>query len=90
MWTFCFALDIYLQLNRIYVPSRSYHMLCWGFVGILTGLRAVMEHVNTGSYCTLPVQQASAQYLVFYVPIAVVMIALPVLFGLSLPKLRER
>ncbi|XP_065839645.1 cyclic AMP receptor-like protein A [Oscarella lobularis] len=92
MWTFCYALDIYLQLRDKNVPHRSYHVLCWGFAGILSGLQIVLSHFATHPpypYCLLPSDHALAKYLSFYVTIAVVMVSLPVLFLLSLAEIRR-
>ncbi|XP_065839646.1 G-protein coupled receptor 143-like [Oscarella lobularis] len=89
MWTFCYALDIHFQLRGKRVSPRSYHVLCWGFAGILTLLQAVINHIPPFHYCKLPAERADAKYLAFYAILALIMIAVPVIFLLSLPKIRR-
>ena len=104
MWTFCYALDVYLQLKKLTVPLASYHVLCWGTAAVITifksviiGLRDSNPPVDSSCYplhpngrnCVLPSGISTAVYLAFFLPIVFTMLACPILFLLSLPKIHQ-
>ncbi|XP_065840216.1 uncharacterized protein [Oscarella lobularis] len=90
MWTFSYALDIHFQLReKPGVSSRSYHVLCWGFAGILTVLQALINYLPPSHHCSLSTGRADAKYIAFYWILVFIMFAVPIIFLLNLPKIRQ-
>lgn len=104
MWTFCYALDIYLQLKKRVVSLFAYHVLCWGTAAVITVFKNVLIHlrdskpeVNSPCYqfhpneknCVLPSAISATVYLAFFLPIIFTMFLCPILFLMSLPKIKR-
>ncbi|KAL9951239.1 hypothetical protein ACROYT_G043864 [Oculina patagonica] len=89
MWTLFYSLDVCLQVHRRHscFNSKLYHLMSWPVAAWLVGWG---QYAYFGSYvyCSSH-EQALVHYLVCYVPLLLVMLALPLIYWKAYRKVSQ-
>ncbi|XP_039599518.1 G-protein coupled receptor 143 isoform X1 [Polypterus senegalus] len=82
-WAFCYAIDVYLVVKRSAGLSTIvlYHMITWGLAVLLCVEGVAMLYYPTISSCENGLEHAVPHYITTYVPLLLVLLINPVLFG---------
>ncbi|XP_020642378.2 G-protein coupled receptor 143 [Pogona vitticeps] len=82
-WLFCYAVDSYLVVRRSAGLSTIvlYHMMTWGLAILLCVEGIAMLYYPSVSNCENGLEHAVPHYVTTYAPLALVLIANPILFG---------
>uniref|UniRef100_A0A4W3K138 G-protein coupled receptor 143 n=1 Tax=Callorhinchus milii TaxID=7868 RepID=A0A4W3K138_CALMI len=82
-WLFCYAVDAYLVVKRSSGLSIIvlYHMLTWGLAILLCVEGIAMLYYPSISSCEKGLEHAVPHYITTYVPLLLVLVANPILFG---------
>lgn len=82
-WLFCYAVDAYLVIRRSAGLSTIllYHLMAWGLAALLCVEGALMLYYPSVSRCERGLEHTIPHYLTTYLPLLLVLVANPVLFG---------
>ncbi|XP_072333208.1 G-protein coupled receptor 143 [Scyliorhinus torazame] len=82
-WLFCYAVDAYLVVKRSSGLSILvlYHMLTWGLAILLCVEGVAMLYYPSISSCEKGLEHAIPHYITTYVPLLLVLLVNPILFG---------
>ncbi|XP_036281532.1 G-protein coupled receptor 143 isoform X2 [Pipistrellus kuhlii] len=85
-WLFCYAVDAYLVIRRSSGLSiiLLYHLMAWGLAALLCAEGLLMLYYPSLSRCERGLEHAVPHYVSAYLPLLLVLLANPVLFGKTL------
>ncbi|XP_054576260.1 G-protein coupled receptor 143 [Eptesicus fuscus] len=85
-WLFCYAVDAYLVIRRSSGLSiiLLYHLMAWGLAALLCAEGLLMLYHPSLSRCERGPAHAVPHYVSAYLPLLLVLLANPVLFGKTL------
>ncbi|EPQ16781.1 G-protein coupled receptor 143 [Myotis brandtii] len=82
-WLFCYAVDAYLVIRRSSGLSiiLLYHLMAWGLAVLLGAEGLLMLYHPSLSRCERGLEHAIPHYISAYLPLLLVLLANPILFG---------
>ncbi|XP_059536409.1 G-protein coupled receptor 143 isoform X1 [Myotis daubentonii] len=82
-WLFCYAVDAYLVIRRSSGLSiiLLYHLMAWGLAVLLSAEGVLMLYHPSLSRCERGLEHAIPHYISAYLPLLLVLLANPILFG---------
>lgn len=89
MWTLFYSLDVCLQVHnrQSCFCSKAYHLMSWPLAAWLVGF-GQYAYFGSKTYCSSH-YQALVHYLVCYVPLLFVMLALPIIYRKAYKKVSQ-